>query len=52
MTLTWLALDPAPTGGYRVYYSQAGKYQFIADVPADTLSHIDTRLQRDQQFTG
>jgi hypothetical protein len=44
VTLNWTAGSPAPTGGYRVYYSQAGKLQFLAEVGPGTTSYKDTRL--------
>jgi hypothetical protein len=46
VTLTWSAVSPTPTGGYRVYYSQGGKLQFKAGVPASTLTYTDKNLSR------
>lgn len=46
----WQVADPPPDGGYRVHYSRGGKYKFIADVPADTLTYKDNRLQRGVQY--
>jgi hypothetical protein len=47
VTLSWDASNPAPDGGYRVYYNQAGKLQFRAGVSADTQSYKDNRLTKD-----
>lgn len=44
ITLTWSAGSPPPTGGYRVYYMQAGKLQYRAGVPAGTLTYKDSGL--------
>ena len=44
VTLTWAASSPAPTGGYRVYYVQAGKLQFRAGVGPTILTYKDTGL--------
>ena len=38
ITLTWQAGSPAPAGGYRIYYVQAGKLQFRAGVSAGTFT--------------
>jgi len=46
VTISWKAGDPAPDGGYRAYYDQGGKLQFLAGVPADTLTYKDTGLSR------
>jgi hypothetical protein len=51
VTLTWEAGNPAPTGGYRVYYVQAGKLQLVAGVSAGTITYKDTRLSRGVQYT-
>ncbi len=50
VTLIWTAGSPAPTGGYRVYYVQAGKLQFRAGVAAGTTSYRDGGLQRGVQY--
>jgi hypothetical protein len=50
VTLGWAASSPAPTGGYRVYYNQAGKLQFLATVPAGTLGYTNTGLHRGTQY--
>jgi len=44
ITISWNAGNPAPDGGYGIYYDQAGKLQFIAGVPTTTLTYKDTRL--------
>jgi cytochrome c553 len=44
ITLSWSAGTPAPTGGYRIYYDQAGKKLFRASVPAGTTTYTDTGL--------
>lgn len=50
VTLNWAAGTPAPTTGYRVYYDQAGKLQFIANVSATTLTYTDKGLSRNTQY--
>jgi hypothetical protein len=44
VSLSWSAGNPAPTGGYRVYYDQSGKLQFRAEVGPDTLAFKDSGL--------
>lgn len=44
ITLKWLAGSPTPTGGYRVYYDQAGKLLFRAGVAAGGLTYKDSGL--------
>jgi hypothetical protein len=39
-----------PTTGYRIYYDQAGKLQFIANVPAGTTTYTDKGLSRNTQY--
>lgn len=51
VTLSWTTSSPAPTGGYRLYYVQAGKLQFRAGVSAGTLTHKDTGLTSRQTYT-
>ena len=51
VTLTWAAGTPAATGGYRVYYSQAGKLQFRAGVGPTTLTYKDTGLTSRVTYT-
>jgi len=36
--------------GYRVYYDQAGKAQFVADVGANTYSYTETGLTNGQEY--
>ncbi|NDY42431.1 hypothetical protein G3N55_06190 [Dissulfurirhabdus thermomarina] len=48
--LAWSAGDPPPDGGYRVYYDQAGKLQFLAAVDAATTSYTDRGLQRTTEY--
>jgi len=50
VSLTGTAANPAPNGGYRIYYVQAGKLQFRAGVGASTLSYRDTGLSRGTQY--
>jgi hypothetical protein len=50
VTLNWNASNPAPDGGYRVYYNQAGKRQFLDSVSADTLTYKDSGLRRNIQY--
>jgi hypothetical protein len=50
VTLDWGASDPAPDGGYQVYYNQAGKLQFLAGVSIDTLTYRDSGLKRNTQY--
>jgi len=52
ITLKWGAGSPAPTGGgYRVYYSQAGKLVFRAGVVAGTLTYKDSGLNSRVNYT-
>lgn len=51
VTLTWTAGDPAPTGGYRIYYDQGGKLQFRGAVGAGTLSYKDGGLTSRVTYT-
>ena len=51
VALAWAAGGPAPTGGQRIYYVQAGKLQFRAGVAPDALSFKDTGLSRGTQYT-
>jgi len=48
--LSWTAASPAPYGGYRIYYAQAGKLQFRAGVSASTLSYVDSGLSKGTQY--
>ena len=50
VALKWAAGSPAPTTGYRVYYDQAGKLLFRANVPAGTLTYTDSGLSRNTQY--
>jgi hypothetical protein len=50
VTLDWQAGTPPPAGGYRVYYDQGGKLQFLAAVPATTTTYKDNRLQRNTTY--
>lgn len=51
VALSWTAGSPAPTtGGYRIYYDQAGKLQYRASVPANTTTYTDTGLKRATQY--
>ena len=43
VTLTWNPVTSI-TGGYRVYYDQAGKLQHIVDVPVGTTTYTDSDL--------
>jgi hypothetical protein len=51
VTLTWGAGAPPPTGGFRVYYDQAGKLQFRGGVPATTLTYKDSGLTSRISYT-
>jgi hypothetical protein len=51
VTLKWAAGSPAPTGGYRIYYVQAGKLQFRAGVAPGTLTYKDSGLTSRQSYT-
>ena len=51
ITLKWSAGSPVPTGGYRVYYSQAGKLQFRGNVSATTLTYKDSGLTSRMTYT-
>jgi len=50
VTLSWMPGTPVPTGGYRIYYDQAGKKLFRANVPAGTTTYIDTGLSRKTMY--
>lgn len=51
ITLSWSAGSPAPTtGGYRIYYDQAGKLQLRASVSAGTTTYTDTGLKQRTQY--
>jgi hypothetical protein len=51
VTLNWSAGTPPPDGGYRVYYDQSGKYQFLAGVPVDTLNFRENKLPSRVTYT-
>ncbi len=51
ITLRWGAGSPPAEGGYRIYYVQAGKLQYLDSVPAGTLSYTDKGLRRGVQYT-
>ena len=51
ITLTWTASSPAPGGGYRVYYVQAGKLQLRASVGAAVQTYKDTGLTSRVSYT-
>ena len=44
VSLTWTAGNPVAGGGYRIYYSQSGKLQFVANVSSSALTYTDTGL--------
>ena len=48
--LVWEVGTPAPTGGYHIYYDQAGKLQFITSVNNTTLTYRDTGLQKNTPY--
>lgn len=50
VTLNWATGSPVPATGYRIYYDQAGKLLYRADVPAGTLTYKDSRLSRNTQY--
>jgi hypothetical protein len=51
VTVAWKAASPVPTGGYRVYYNQAGKLQWRAGVAAGTLAYKDSGLTSRVTYT-
>jgi hypothetical protein len=51
VTLNWKAGSPAPTAGYRVYYSQSGKLQFRAGVGQTVLTYKDGGLTSRVTYT-
>lgn len=51
ITLTWTASNPAPTGGYRIYYTQSGKLQFRAGVGPTVLTYKDSGLTSRQTYS-
>lgn len=51
ITLTWSAGNPAPTGGYRIYYYQSGKLQFRSDVGPTVLTYKDSGLTSRVTYT-
>jgi hypothetical protein len=51
VSLSWDAGNPAPLDGYRIYYPQSGKLQFIADVGPTTTSYKDTGLDSRVTYT-
>ncbi len=51
ITLSWTASDPAPTGGYRIYYDQSAKLQLVADVGSGVLSYRDGGLTSRVTYT-
>lgn len=51
ITLSWQAGSPAPNGGYRIYYTQAGKLQFRAGVGPGTLTYKDSGLTSRMTYT-
>lgn len=50
VNLAWTAANPAPNGGYRIYYVQASKLQFRAGVSPSTTSYRDTGLSKGTQY--
>ncbi len=51
ISLSWTAGSPAPTGGYRIYYNQAGKLQFRGGVGPATLTYKDSGLTSRVTYT-
>ncbi|HNQ88995.1 MAG TPA: hypothetical protein PKM73_10310 [Verrucomicrobiota bacterium] len=51
VSLTWTAGNPAPNGGYRVYYLQSGKLQFRAGVGPGILTYKDSGLTSRVTYT-
>ncbi|MCX7794157.1 MAG: fibronectin type III domain-containing protein, partial [Thermodesulfovibrionales bacterium] len=45
VSLSWMPGNPAPAGGYNIYYDQAGKKLYRASVPAGTTTYTDTGLR-------
>jgi hypothetical protein len=50
VTLSWSHGSPAPTGGYLIFYDQAGKRQFVASVGPGTTSYADTKLDQKTEY--
>jgi hypothetical protein len=50
VSLTWQPGNPAPAGGYNIYYDQAGKSQFITSVAAGITTYKDTKLKQKTQY--
>lgn len=50
VNLSWTAASPPANGGYRIYYVQAGKLQFLAGVGPTSLSYRDGNLTRGVQY--
>jgi hypothetical protein len=50
VTLSWSHGGPAPTGGYLIFYDQAGKRQFVASVGPGTTSYADTKLDQKTEY--
>ncbi|MHC1763143.1 MAG: hypothetical protein AB9869_02395 [Verrucomicrobiia bacterium] len=51
ITLSWAGVLPAPKGGYRIYYNQAGKLQFRAGVAPTALTYKDSGLTSRVTYT-
>jgi len=51
VTLNWQAGSPASTsGGYNIYYDQAGKLQYLGSVAAGTTTYKDSGLTRNVTY--
>jgi len=51
VSLAWSAANPAPDGGYRVYYDQSGKLQLRGSVGKTVLTYKDTGLTSRVTYT-
>ncbi len=51
VSLTWAASSPAPSGGYRIYYVQAGKLQYRAGVGPEVVAYKDGGLSNRTTYT-
>jgi hypothetical protein len=50
ITVSWTSGTPAPMTGYRLYYDQAGKLQYLATTDAATTSYADRKLKRQTEY--
>lgn len=49
--ITWSSGTPEPvSGGYNIYYDQAGKMSYVASVATGTTNYLDTGLNRNTTY--